>query len=611
MRERKRVFLLFLILAVASTIVASVAVYLLYDVAFEEEKERLAETAQSQARLIEAVARFDAKYSKDYPAGSEAATLSQIIDAHRHYNYFSETGELTLARREGNHIVFLLSHRHYDVNNPKPVRFDSELAEPMRRALSGKSGTVVGLDYRGETVLAVHEPVAEMNLGIVAKIDLSEIRAPFVRAIITTGVVTILVVLGGTVLFHRVTNPIIRNLRERTARLTQEIKERKRAEEALRESEEKYRNLFEDANDSIFIIDPSTHRFLDVNQNAVWRLGYTREELLQLTIDDIDTPMTAVRNEDIIRELQESGSVIFEHAHRCKDGKEIPVEISSRVIEYADQQVFQSFVRDISERRKAEEERDRLLGELRNKNKELEQIVYVTSHDLRSPLVNIQGFSKELEQAFKHVHSALHSEEVSSAIRKKLIPILEEDIPAALQYIFTSTSKMGSLLSGLLRLSHLSVDAPTIKQLDMNRLISDVAGALEFQIKEAGVILKIDELPSCRGKETQINQVFSNLMDNALKYLDPNRAGIIRVSGRKETGRVVYCLEDNGIGIAVEHQNKIFELFHCLDPDARGGVGLGLAIVRKILDLHGGKIWVESELGKGSKFFASLPADNI
>ena len=142
-----------------------------------------------------------------------------------------------------------------------------------------------------------------------------------------------------------------------------DITERKQAEEALRESEEKYRRLFENANDSIFIIDPESRRFLDVNENAAKRLGYTRSELLELTIDEIDTPMASSRNDEIIGELMKSGSVVFEHAHRHKDGTEIPVEISSRVIEFGGRTVFQSFARNITERKKAggalREERDR------------------------------------------------------------------------------------------------------------------------------------------------------------------------------------------------------------------------------------------------------------
>ena len=186
MDERRRILFLLLIMTSVALVVSGISITLLYRATLEEEQARLVETAQSQARLMEAVARFDAVYNVDYPEGPEAATLSQIRDAHENYLGFGETGEFTLAKREGDLIVFLLRHRHADLDLPLPVPFGSELAEPMRRALSGQSGTVVGLDYRGETVLAAYEPVAKLDLGIVAKIDLAEHRAPFVTAGITS-----------------------------------------------------------------------------------------------------------------------------------------------------------------------------------------------------------------------------------------------------------------------------------------------------------------------------------------------------------------------------------------------------------------------------------------
>ena len=141
----------------------------------------------------------------------------------------------------------------------------------------------------------------------------------------------------------------------------------------------------------------------------------------------------------------------------------------------------------------------------------------------------------------------------------------------------------------------------------MNSIVSDIIKIHEFQIKEADVNLEVYELPQCKGDETQINQVFSNLLVNALKYLNSKRPGNIKISGDKKKGQVIYCVEDNGIGISPKNQDKIFNIFHQLNPEISNGEGLGLTIIRKILDKHHGKIWVESETGKGAKFYVSLP----
>ncbi|MDM8535278.1 ATP-binding protein [Desulfobacterales bacterium HSG17] len=240
MNERKTVFLLILIMVSTSLVIAGSSIAILYHAGFEEDRMRLEETAKSQARLIEAIARFDDIYSKDYPEGTFAATLSQIIDAHKKYPGFGKTGEFTLSKKEGGNMVFLLSHRHFDLDKPRPVPFNSELAQPMRLALSGRSGTMVGLDYRGKTVLAAYEPVKELNLGIVAKIDLSEIHEPFVKAGAAAVFIMLLAICIGVSLFIRITNPMIKKLEVRSAKLeklnnlfNQEIKERKQAVDAL------------------------------------------------------------------------------------------------------------------------------------------------------------------------------------------------------------------------------------------------------------------------------------------------------------------------------------------------------------------------------------------
>jgi len=219
MSDHKRVILLIVIMAFVSMIIGIITISILYQTAFNEEKARLIETARSQARLIEAIARFDAQYSKDYPHGSREATLSQIMTAHEHYKGFGKTGEFTLAMKEGDEIVFLLTKRQNITQNREKISFDSELAEPMRMALSGHSGALVGLDYRGVRVLAAYEPVAELHLGIVAKIDLAEIREPFMKAAAISGLIGMILVFLGAIFFLRISNPLIKHLIENNRKL--------------------------------------------------------------------------------------------------------------------------------------------------------------------------------------------------------------------------------------------------------------------------------------------------------------------------------------------------------------------------------------------------------
>lgn len=261
---------------------------------------------------------------------------------------------------------------------------------------------------------------------------------------------------------------------------------------------------------------------------------------------------------------------------------------------------------DITQRKRDEEKLAMLAASLAEKNKELETVVYVASHDLRSPLVNIQGFSKELASACTRVRELVKERGLEK--NSELSLILNEDVPEAINYILAGVNKIDALLAGFLRFSRLGRAALKIETLNVNAILSSIESAMEFQLKESGAAIRRSSLPACVGDETQINQVFTNLLDNALKYRSPLRPLVIEIAGSAKGSEVIYSFKDNGIGIADEHQGKIFEIFHRLNPSEGLGEGLGLTIAQRILERQNGKVWVESKPGLGSTFFVSLPA---
>jgi two-component system, chemotaxis family, sensor kinase Cph1 len=288
--------------------------------------------------------------------------------------------------------------------------------------------------------------------------------------------------------------------------------------------------------------------------------------------------------------------------NRAKDGSFYWVHTTIVPFKNHEGKIYQyvSIRTDITQRKKAEED-------LAEKNKELETIVYVASHDLRSPLVNIQGFSKELQLACHQVRDALKIDD-NPSLPRELRTLLNEDIPEALEFIRNGVVKMDALLAGLLRFSRLGRAALQIQKLDMNEMMQSIIKSMEFELREKNVSVTLSKLPACLGDSVQINQVFSNLLSNAIKFLDPGRDAFIEISGKREGDRSIFEVKDNGIGIAPEHQGKIFEIFHRLNPSEVAGEGLGLTIAQRSLERQNGGIRVESTPGEGSTFIVSLPS---
>ncbi|MHC4735191.1 MAG: sensor histidine kinase, partial [Planctomycetota bacterium] len=292
--------------------------------------------------------------------------------------------------------------------------------------------------------------------------------------------------------------------------------------------------------------------------------GYTKEQLLKLTVTDLslgEPPYTQEEALRLVRKTAEEGPQLVEWIVKHKNGQLFWAEVNLRVAVIEGENRVLAILRDITERKEAEQATYNLYKELEAKNKELESILYAVSHDLKSPLVNIQGFGYELSQSYDLIRSALTSKGKVGDMEKGVDIALNENIPNALDFILASSIKMDSLLSGLLDYCRLGTAAMNVRTIDMNTMMTDVSENMEYQIKEAKAEVDIEPLLPCLGDPSQINRVFTNLVTNALKFLDESRPGQIRIYGRSQDDQSIYCVEDNGIGIAPEHQEEIFEIF--------------------------------------------------
>jgi len=598
-------------MALSTLFVAGITIFSLYQAAIGEQRERLVETAQSQARLIEAVARFDAASGKpDGTESAKAATLSQIIEAHQNYEQSGRTMEFTLAERRGNSIIFLLRHRYGDLKQPKPIDFDSNLAEPMRQALSGRSGTLVGIDYRGELVLAAHEPVSELNLGIVSKIDLSEIRAPYVKAAAIAGFFSIIVVLGGAALFLKISNPMIKILEEHNIelavankKLIQEIVERTRVEEALRKSEMKYRNIYFNIQDVYYETSPDGN-ILEISPSIENFTQYKHEELIGKSLYDIYADPEETHR--VINEVLVNGKVSdYEINLRDKDNSQRPCSIVMITIknEQGIPLKFTGSMRDIFKRKQAEKETKDLEEKIARlqKMEALGLLAGGVAHDLNNVLSGIVGYPDLLLMELAE----------DSPLRN---PILNMQ---------RSGQKAADIVQDLLTLARRGVVTSDV--LNLNDLVKDYLASPEHERLKAfysGVQIETNldrELLNIKGSPIHLKKTVMNLVSNAAEaqvaggkitlltrnqYIDRPIKGYDNI---QEGDYVVLAVSDSGIGIPTEELNRIFEPFYTKKVMGRSGTGLGMAVVWGTVQDHRGYIDIESIEGDGTTFYLYFP----
>lgn len=377
----------------------------------------------------------------------------------------------------------------------------------------------------------------------------------------------------------------------------------------LQRAEQRFRRLVEAAPDAI-VICRETGEMVLVNSRTESMLGYSREELLgqhiRLLVPEwIFEPSWPV-DEDAIAEPVPFVTAREVNAVR-RDGRAIPVEIRASPLEIDESLLITSVIRDISERKRAEA-KVRLLNshleelnahleervvkrteELQRSNEELAQFAYVASHDLQEPLRTVSVYTQLLARRYGSV--------------------LDGDATLFMEYVTDGALRMECLIRDLLDFSQ--IDRQSVehfKAVSAEHSLLEAMANLQTAIGESSATITQDPLPLVKGDAIQITRLFQNLLVNSIKYRNPQLAPVVHVSSQRDGPEWHFTVKDNGIGIEPQYAEKVFGIFKRLHGRENPGTGIGLAICKKIVTRHGGRIWVSSQLGEGATFHFTLPA---
>lgn len=424
-------------------------------------------------------------------------------------------------------------------------------------------------------------------------------------------------------------NVVLTALRDTSGRLigfgkvSRDLSERRQAEQQLREGEERFRLLVESTLDyAIFMLDPEGH-VRSWNQGAQRIKGYTTEEIVGRHFSTFYTPEAIASGwpPHELREAARVGRFEDEGWRVRKDGTRFWANVIITAMRGVDGALrgFVKVTRDISERKAHEERIQNLTRELQSRveelaatNRELEQksaenesFVYSVSHDLRSPLVNLQGFSHELELSANALKEVLCDPAVPPEVQARGISLISGELAESLAFIRNSVRHLGNIIDGLLRLSRVGRVEYQFEPVDVAAVVADILSSMHTTINASGARIEVRPLPMVRGDRNAIGQVFANIVGNAVKSFDPARPGAIEISATDDV-LPVFAVRDNGIGIPAEYRSKMFQVFQHVHGANLRGEGMGLAIVRRIVERHGGRIWFESTAGRGTTFYFTL-----
>jgi PAS domain S-box-containing protein len=377
--------------------------------------------------------------------------------------------------------------------------------------------------------------------------------------------------------------------------ISRDISVRKAAEEHLEQMEGRYRGLLEAAPDAMVVVNQDGEIVL-LNVQAEKQFAYSRDELLGQKVKNIIPEGFAERliadgTRTAAGALAQQIGAGLELTGRRKDGSDFPIEIMLSPLESPEGILVTAAIRDITERKKSEQHLVTTVGELKRSNDELQQFAYVASHDLQEPLRMVASYTQLLAKRYKGR--------------------LDSDADQFIAYAVDGSNRMQGLIQDLLAYSRAGTNGRALHEISSEKALKEAISNLGATIQESGALVTHDSLPHITSDDTQLVQIFQNLVGNAIKYRraeDPH----VHVSATKNGGKEwIFSVRDNGLGIDPQYFERIFVLFQRLHGrEEFKGTGIGLAICKKILERLGGRIWVESQPKQGSIFYFSLPERN-
>lgn len=377
--------------------------------------------------------------------------------------------------------------------------------------------------------------------------------------------------------------------------IIRDITDRKRTERKIAEAEERLRTIFDRSPDAYLLMELEKGRINDCNPATEAILGGTRDQIIGMTPDEIspdyqpDGRTSSAAAADKIEQCLHKGSLRFEWIHRRFDGSYFWADVSLVVMRLSGRQALFASWRDISERKRMEQELDRTLKSLAESNKELEHFAYIASHDLQEPLRMVSSYVQLLSQRYKDQ--------------------LDADANDFIGYAVDGATRMKGMIDALLSYARVNTRGRELMPIDSGQVLADALKNLELAIEDNEATVLCDPLPRINADEIQLGQLFQNLISNAIKFKKPDAPPQVRIGAQREHNVWHFTIADNGIGIDLTDNERIFLIFQRLHTRQQyPGTGIGLALCKKIVERHGGRIWVESEKDAGCTIHFTMPA---